>query len=283
MNASTSPSSGCGSGSCQCATAAAALSAAPVASINGISLHAPGEQPEPQALQELAYTELLRQQAVQAGLLPRSTGLVTPVLSDAERTVLEDMVDAAVSRPQPTDEECQRYYTANKAQFVVGQAVHVRHILFAVTPGVNVHALTVRAEKALIELLGKDVAPDRFATLAGELSNCPTSTQGGDLGWLQPHDCAPELANELFHQTQQGLGLGVHPRLIHTRFGFHIIQVLGSRKGKQAPYEEVRERIAAQLTLQSRAKALHQYMSLLVGQALVEGVALERADSPLVQ
>lgn len=282
MNTSTSSSGGCGSGHCQCATAAA-QSAGPVPSINGIALHAPGEQPDVQTLQELAYTELLRQQAVKAGLLPRSKGLSAPVLNDAERKVLEDMLDTAVTSPQPTEDECLRYYTANKAQFVVGQAVHVRHILFAVTPGVNVHALTVRAEKALIELLGKDVAPDRFATLAGELSNCPTSTQGGDLGWLQPHDCAPELANELFHQTQQGLGLGVHPRLIHTRFGFHIIQVLGSRKGKQAPYEEVRERIAAQLTLQSRAKALHQYMSLLVGQALVEGVTLDRADSPLVQ
>ena len=282
MNTSTSSSGGCGSGHCQCATAAA-QSAGPVPSINGIALHAPGEQPDVQTLQELAYTELLRQQAVKAGLLPRSKGLSAPVLNDAERKVLEDMLDTAVTSPQPTEDECLRYYTANKAQFVVGQVVHVRHILFAVTPGVNVHALTVRAEKALIELLGKDVAPDRFATLAGELSNCPTSTQGGDLGWLQPHDCAPELANELFHQTQQGLGLGVHPRLIHTRFGFHIIQVLGSRKGKQAPYEEVRERIAAQLTLQSRAKALHQYMSLLVGQALVEGVTLDRADSPLVQ
>ena len=282
MNTSTSSSGGCGSGNCQCATTAA-QSAGPVPSINGIALHAPGEQPDVQTLQELAYTELLRQQAVKAGLLSRSKGLSAPVLNDAERKVLEDMLDTAVTSPQPTEDECLRYYTANKAQFVVGQAVHVRHILFAVTPGVNVHALTVRAEKALIELLGKDVAPDRFATLAGELSNCPTSTQGGDLGWLQPHDCAPELANELFHQTQQGLGLGVHPRLIHTRFGFHIIQVLGSRKGKQAPYEEVRERIAAQLTLQSRAKALHQYMSLLVGQALVEGVTLDRADSPLVQ
>lgn len=282
MNASTSSSGGCGSGSCQCATAAA-QSAAPVASINGISLHAPGEQPDLLTLQELAYTELLRQQAVKAGLLPRSKGLSAPVLNDAERKVLEDMLDAAVTSPQPTEDECLRYYTANKGQFVVGQAVHVRHILFAVTPGVNVHALTVRAEKALIELLGKDVAPDRFAALAAELSNCPTSTQGGDLGWLQPHDCAPELANELFHQAQAGLGLGVHPRLIHTRFGFHIIQVLATRKGKQAPYEEVRERIAAQLTLQSRAKALHQYMSLLVGQSLVEGVSLERADSPLVQ
>jgi peptidyl-prolyl cis-trans isomerase C len=35
--------------------------------------------------------------------------------------------------------------------------------------------------------------------------------------------------------------------------------------------------------MQSRAKALHQYMSLLAGQALVEGVELDSADTPLVQ
>ena len=77
--------------------------------------------------------------------------------------------------------------------------------------------------------------------------------------------------------------MGLHPRLIHTRFGFHILEVLGRRKGRQAPYEQVRERIANQLTAQSRARALNQYMSLLVGQAQIEGVALEGADSPLVQ
>ena len=57
----------------------------------------------------------------------------------------------------------------------------------------------------------------------------------------------------------------------------------GRRKGKTLEYGEVRERVAAQLTMQSRAKALHQYMSLLVGQAQVEGIALDAADSPLVQ
>lgn len=282
MNASTSSSGGCGSGSCQCATAAA-QSAAPVASINGISLHAPGEQPDLLTLQELAYTELLRQQAVRAGLLPRSKGLSAPVLNDAERKVLEDMLDAAVTSPQPTEDECLRYYTANKAQFVVGQAVHVRHILFAVTPGVNVHALTVRAEKALIELLGKDVAPDRFAALAAELSNCPTSTQGGDLGWVGPEDCAPELAKEMFFQTEAGVGMGVQPRLIHSRFGFHIIDVLERREGTTPGFDAVRERVAAQLAMQSRAKALHQYMRLLVGQAEIEGLEMDGADSPLVQ
>jgi peptidyl-prolyl cis-trans isomerase C len=254
-----------------------------VAAINGITLHAPGQRPDEESLRELAYTELLRQQAVLAGLLPRKAVLEAPELDETERAVLESMVDAAVQVPAPTFDECQRYFDARKNQYVVGQAVHLRHILFAVTPGVNVQALSVHADKALISLLGKNVPVDLFGKLAAELSNCPTSTQGGDLGWVGPQDCAPELATTLFFQSEVPVGLGVQPRLIHTRFGFHIIDVLERRDGKTLAFDEVRERVAAQLAMQSRAKALHQYMSLLVGQALVEGIELDAADSPLVQ
>ena len=193
------------------------------------------------------------------------------------------MVDRAVVTPRPTEDEGRRYHEAHKPQFLVGQALHVRHILFAVIPGVNVQALTVRAEKALLELSHKDVHPERFAQLAAGLSNCPSSAQGDDLGWIGPADCAPELATELFHLQHAQTGTGVPPRLFHTRFGFHIIDVLERRAGKQPAYEEVRERIVALLTMQSRARALHQYMSLLVGEAEVQSIALDRADSPLVQ
>ena len=280
----TSTVTGCGSSSCQCASPDLSSQAVlPTAAVNGIELHPPGQRPDISLLRELAYTELLRQQAVMKGLLPRHTGLSAPELGEAERKVIETMVDAEVQSPQPKEDECQRYYEANPSQFMVGQALHVRHILFAVTPGVNVHALTIHAEKALLELTRKDASPERFAQLAAELSNCPTSEQGGDLGWIGPDDCAPELANELFHQKHSQWGMGVHPRLIHTRFGFHIIEVLERRAGKQPAYAEVRERIAALLAMQSRARALHQYMSLLVGEALVEGIDLEGADSPLVQ
>ena len=282
MSISSSESVGCGSGSCQCASAAVAL-ANPPPSINGIALFEQDQQPPAEAVQELAYAELLRQEAVKAGLLPRHKGLTAPDLNDGERQIVEAMVDGAVVTPQPTEEECQRYYDANKAQFVVGQALHLRHILFAVTPGVNVQALATHAEKALLELLHKNAPAGRFEQLAAELSNCPTSTQGGDLGWVSPEDCAPELANELFHQNHAQRGNGVHTKLMHSRFGFHIMEVLGRREGEQKTYAEVQERIAAQLTLQSRSKALRQYMSLLVGQALVEGVDLEGSDSPLVQ
>jgi len=282
MNTSPSTSVGCGSGSCQCSTAAAAL-ASPVPSINGIALFEQGQNPPAEAVQELAYAELLRQEAVKAGLLPRHKGLTAPDFNDTERQIVEAMVDGAVLTPQPTAEECQRYYDANKAQFVVGQALHLRHILFAVTPGVNVQALATHAEKALLELLHKNAPAGRFEQLAAELSNCPTSTQRGDLGWVAPEDCAPELANELFHQSHAQRGNGVHTKLMHSRFGFHIMEVLGRREGEQKTYADVQQRIAAQLTLQSRSKALRQYMSMLVGQALVEGVDLEGADSPLVQ
>jgi peptidyl-prolyl cis-trans isomerase C len=282
MNAPMSTITGCGSSKCQCAAAADTLGTS-VASINGINLHEPGKRVDNAELKELAYGELLRQHAVKLGLLPRDKGLMVPELTIDQRKIIEDMVDNVVTSPHPTDEEIRRFFDANKAQFVVGQALHVRHILFAVTPGVNVHALTVHAEKALLSLLGKNVPTNRFVHLAGELSNCPTSADGGDLGWIGPDDCAPELANELFHQKQSGWGMGVHPRLIHTRFGFHIIEVLGRRKGVQLEFQIVQERVAAQLALHSRAKALHQFMSLLVGQAQVEGLELESSDSPLVQ
>ena len=292
-------SSGCGSagGSCGCsggASSSAGLSAAgaaplsapqelPTATINGIALHPAGQRPFEDELRELAYAELLRQHAVVQGLLAPHDGDLAPELTESERQVLEGMVDAEVSSPQPQEDECQRYYQAHPSQFTVGQALHVRHILFAVTPGINVQALAVHAERALLELTHKDTPPARFAQLAGELSNCPTSTQGGDLGWISPDDCAPELAKELFHQSHHQGSVGIHPMLVHSRFGFHIVEVLERRAGSQPAYAEVSERIARLLTMQSRGRALHQYMSLLAGDAELENIALEAADSPLVQ
>ena len=282
---SVPPRTGCGgtgtgTGTCACQAGAmdTPIVSPIVASINGMALHAPDQSPDTDTLRELAYTELLRQQAVAAGLLPRSSGLLAPEISADDRLILESMVDAAVQVPLPTEEECLRYFAGRKTRYVVGQAVRLRHILFAVTAGVNVQALTVHAEKALIRLLDKGVSADLFGTLAAELSNCPSSSQGGDLGWVGPNDCAPELAQMLFFQSEDAaVGLGVQPRLIHSRFGFHIVDVQERREGRALSYDAVREQVVAQLTLQSRAKALHQYMRLLVGQAQVEGVELDSA------
>jgi peptidyl-prolyl cis-trans isomerase C len=271
--------SGCGGGNCTCGGVAQFA----LPSINGIALQDLGEQPDDGALRERAWAELLRQEAVRRGLLPVRRVLKAPALSAADQDVIERMLGDAVKVPAPTDEECRRYYEAHRSRFVEGRQVHLRHILFAVTEGVNIQKLSVKAEETLLDLLHKDADPGLFAKYARELSNCPSGSRGGDLGWIGPEDCAEELANELFHQKNPLHGMGLRPRLVHSRYGLHIVEVLGRKVGQEIAFSQVKGRIATELAQQSRATALHQYIRLLAGRAQVEGIDLEAADTPLVQ
>jgi peptidyl-prolyl cis-trans isomerase C len=118
-----------------------------------------------------------------------------------------------------------------------------------------------------------------FATAARTLSNCPSGAAGGKLGWLVATDCAPEFAKEIFGQTE----VGVFPRLVHSRFGLHVVEVLEREPGLAQPFEAVRGALAMALRQKTYVTALLQYLSLLAGEADVVGVDLEAAETPLVQ
>ena len=256
--------------------------------INGIALYPPEARPDKASVVARARDELLRQRAIALGLLPRHDGLSAPELTAHDRLLIQGMVDQAVFLLPPDEQACRHYFEANKHLFVQGQALHVRHILFAVTPEVNVHALLVQAERALVELSRPGVGAERFAQLAAELSGCQTCAQGGDLGWVGPDDCDPELAHELFHHKHSRWGMGVHPRLIHTRHGFHILDVQGRRKGKPLAYAEVRECIAAEVARCQRATAVQRYLAGLAAGACLQGIDFDDlaagwAERPLFQ
>jgi len=265
----------CGSPSCGC-------HGSDVARIGGVALHHPGEPLTTEELRERAWSELLRQEAVRQGLLADAGEGVAPSLTPQEQAMIGDMLETQVASPRPTEEETRRYYDNHASRFVEGARARLRHILFAVTPGVDVSRLAAHAERALLELSHTDCPPQRFAELAGELSNCPSGADGGELGWVVPQEIAPELATELFHQAGSD-GTGLRPRLVHSRFGLHIMEVRERKSGRKAAYGEVRERIASDLAQQSRARALHQYIRLLAGRARIEGMELEAAATPLVQ
>lgn len=279
---STSCGTGCGCGAAE-AAAPAAPAAIEIARINGVALNAPGESLPLEELRERAWAELLRQEAVRQGLLPASDAGGMPALSAQDHERIAAMVEDAVPLRTPTEEEARRYYEGHLTRFVTGARARLRHILFAVTPGIDVSALAARAEKVLLELSHKAVAPGRFAELARELSNCPSGAEGGELGWVTPQDIAPELATELFHQPTGEQPLGLRPRLVHSRFGLHVLEVLEREAGRQSSFENVRDRITAVLAQQSRARAMHQYIRVLAGQAQVEGIDLDAAASPLMQ
>jgi len=253
----------------------------PVARVNGVALHASDESPMTETLRQRACTELLRQAAQAVGLLAADDPTGTDgIISEAASDAIEKLIAQQVVVPEPTEQACLRHYQAHAASYRTGEKVHTRHILFALTQGMNIAPLRDRAEACLLDVRCHDGSSNEgFARAARELSNCPSGADGGDLGWLTREEVAPELARELFGQAQ----IGVLPRLVHSRFGLHVVEILGRDPGSDHAFEAVRGAVAMALRQYSFVTALRQYLQLLAGQAKVVGVDLDAADTPLVQ
>jgi peptidyl-prolyl cis-trans isomerase C len=266
--------------------AAASALATRAARINGVALHAEAEILSLEALRQRACSELLRQAAIRGGLLaPTDVAPGDGVLSEAASQAIDAWLERELQLPEPSEEACRRHHAAHPARYRTGQRVRVRHVLFAVTPGVDVAALRNRAEACLLDVRCHDgkapacASSTGFERAARELSNCPSGAEGGELGWLTPADCAPEFAREIFGHVE----IGVLPRLVHSRFGLHVVEVLEREGGEPQSFASVRGAVAMALRQQTYVTALRQCLQLLAGQASVEGVDLDAAQTPLVQ
>jgi peptidyl-prolyl cis-trans isomerase C len=252
----------------------------PPARVNGIALHAPGRRPDEPELRQRACSELLRQAALRAGLLdahdvPQLDGSMSAEASLA----IEELLVRELQLPEADEAACRRHYAAFAQRFGARERVALRHVLFAVTPGVDINALRKRAEALLLELRCAAPEDGAFARAAAQLSNCPSGAEGGQLGVLTAADVAPEFGQEVFGHPE----VGVLPRLVHSRHGLHVVEVLWREGGEPRPFEEVREAVALSLQQQAWITALRQYLRVLAGAATLEFVQIEAAESPLVQ
>lgn len=234
--------------------------------INGIAVDI-AAFPTPEAA---AVHELLRQHAAAARLIADDAD------AEAVDAAIERLLEREVPVPEPSDDECRRYYAANARRFASGELVAARHILFQVMPGTPINALRAKAELTLSELLK---APERFEALARECSNCPSAQLGGNLGQIQRGETVPEFERALFH----GEWTGIASQLVKTRYGFHIVAVDRRVAGREMPFEAVRETIAEELRARVQKRALEQYVRVLAGRADVRGVDLGAVATPLVQ
>lgn len=250
------------------------------ASVNGVPLHAADEHLSSEELRQRACTELLRQQAQREGLLAETdTVSLDGVISAEAAQAIEQLLAQAFTVPEPSEQACRRHFAARPALHHHGERARLRHVLFAVTPGVDVKLLRQRAERTLLDLRCADDDGARFAEAARQSSNCPSGQQGGDLGWLTETECAPEFAREIFGKAE----IGVLSRLVHSRFGLHVVEVCEREPGQTVAFEQVQAHVAMQLRQQAWVNALRQYLQVLAGAAQLEGVDLDAADTPLVQ
>ena len=125
-------------------------------------------------LRQRACTELLRQAAQRAGLLAADDAPAPTARSAKPQRRRSRRCSSACSNvPEPSDEACRRHYAAHASAFATGERVRVRHILFAVTPGVDVVALRKRAETTLLDVRCHD--GKRATASPPRRASCPTA------------------------------------------------------------------------------------------------------------
>jgi peptidyl-prolyl cis-trans isomerase SurA len=144
---------------------------------------------------------------------------------------------------------------------------HVRHILLRVTDAMP----EAEVKRRLADLRERVIKGGQdFGQLARLYSVDPSSTRGGDLGWLYPGDTVPE-----FERAMNGLQVKEISEPIKSPFGWHLIQVI-DRKTEQASAD--RNRITARQMLRDRKleEALQEWLRQLRDRTYVE----YRLDAP---
>lgn len=182
-------------------------------------------------LQTLIRRHVISQKAVELGL--DLDPAIRQRIDKARRHIL---IEAARSwqqshMPKISEEAIRGYYEQHPDEFTVPEQIHARHILVATEE---------KAKAIRRQLLHK---ADFAALAARESLDDSNKARGGDLNWF-PRGVMVQAFEEAAFALQEN----EISQPVKTRFGWHIIQVLGKRPAHRKPLEEVRDEIISQLT-----------------------------------
>jgi peptidyl-prolyl cis-trans isomerase SurA len=168
------------------------------------------------------------------------------------------------SRVKVTDEDVKNYWQTHPQEFQAGEEIRVRHIflsLAADAPAADVERTRARAEKVLARLR----AGEDFARVAREVSQGPSASEGGELGWLKRGTMQPEVEKVAF-----ALHPGEISEPVRTRGGYQILRVEERRGGGVRPLDEVKDEIRDRLMNEQIETYRNQFVADLRKDALIE-------------
>ena len=238
-----------------------------------------------EAARSLVIRELLWQEAKNKNLVPDNEDS-TREESAGEDNARQTKLDAAISAlleseiktPEASEEDCKAFYDRDPSRFSTETIWQVRHILVSANPK-DKKAFDQAREKAYAILEQVKKNPQNFATIAKDISSCPSAAQGGNLGQITRGSTVPEFENALKKAKKNGLLM----QPVESRYGYHIVEINQIIPGKILPLELVKEKIAAWLEASSWSKAVQQYIAILAGKSHITGIDLKPGEGPLVQ
>ncbi len=143
----------------------------------------------------------------------------------ADDLLLKSYIDAHFGKVTEEDEaQIKKYYEENKNLFKKDVQVEASHILFDTKD-------SEKAKEVREEILnGLD-----FAEAAKKYSKCPSSENGGNLGYFGKGQMVPEFEKAAFSAP-----LGVVTEPIKSQFGYHLILVTDKTDSKIPDFDEIK-------------------------------------------
>jgi len=156
-------------------------------------------------------------------------------------------------------EVAEQYASARDADFTQPAEVKASHILVKVEPDATPDAKQAARKEAETLLAKVKVENADFATVAKEHSECPSSAQGGDLGYFAREGKMVEP----FAAAAFKLKEGEVSDIVQTQFGYHIIRVTDRKEANVVPLREAAPLIREQLSKQKIAETRDTYLATL--------------------
>lgn len=225
-----------------------------VATVNGEAIHmsdmnVAAESLPPQARQlpqNILYPKLLDQMVARKALLlqAKKMGLDhDPAVQKQMQAAADNVLQGALLQkevlPKLSEDAIKAKYDAEIAGKPGETQVHARHILVS----------SEAQAKDIIAQLNKGAKFEDLAKKYGDPKDAATQ-QGGDLGFFKKGDMLPEFSNAAFALKPNE----ITQTPVHTRYGWHVIQVLEVKTAQPPTYDQAHDQIKQEL-VQSNIQA----------------------------
>lgn len=195
-----------------------------------------GEVGMQRLLDELIYQELFYAEAIDSKLEASEQFQVE--LNRMKESLLKQFnIKNLVDSVRVEDSEIELFYNENPHYFSSESQIQASHIL-------------VDSEERANEILAEIQNGMAFTEAAAQYSSCPSSQQGGDLGFFARGQMVPEFEAVAFELKLEEIS-----KPVQTQFGYHLILKAAEQEGGTQPLEQVKQQIEHQLLIQKQNAA----------------------------
>ncbi len=174
-----------------------------------------------------------------------------------QRILLQELMKVWQNEFDIPEEDLLDYYNKNKQKFAGGQKYRAQHVLVKVSENASQAKKQEARQKALA---AKKKIEDgaKFEDVAREMSEGPSASKGGDLGYVEKGRFHPK-----FEETALSLKPGELSGPVQTPFGFHIIRLVDVKEPNDQSFEDVKDEIRKQIMPRKRQEAFEAFMTSL--------------------